>query len=189
VAGIVALALIISGYRFFSLRSENKAQALLNQALTKYEAASGGKDYKAAHTAVSEDFQQIINKYGGKEGGKLARLTYANICFDAGQYEEAIGLYKAASKDFIDHPFLYQLILSGIGYSYEQMNDQRAAIPYFERIAAADETILGGDALFNIGVIYEEFGEKEKSNEAFDQILSKYPDSIFINLVKERPTG
>ena len=40
---IVALALIFSGYRFFSIRSENKASALLGQGLAKYEKLKNDK--------------------------------------------------------------------------------------------------------------------------------------------------
>jgi tetratricopeptide (TPR) repeat protein len=187
VIAIVALALTVSAYRFFSIRAENNAMAMLNQAVAKYQLSVKDSDFKEAYSAVSGDFQQILKKYGSKKGGKLARVSYANICFDAGQYEQAIELYKAALNDFADHPFVYHLILSGIGYAYEQLNDDQTAVSYFEKITVSDEPVMGGEALFNIGVIYEKFGEKEKSNQAFDQILSNYPDSIYINLVKERP--
>ena len=97
---IVALALIFSGYRFFSIRSENKASALLDQGLAKYEKYKNDKQPVEAYDQVSADFQLIIDKYSSKQSGKIARLTYANICYEAGKYEQAIELYKRSLKEF-----------------------------------------------------------------------------------------
>jgi len=76
---IVVLALIFSGYRFFSIRSERKASTLLNQGLAKYEKFSNDKKPVEAYDQVAADFQLILDKYGSQKNGKIARLTYANI--------------------------------------------------------------------------------------------------------------
>ena len=89
---ILVLAVIISGFRFFSTRSENKASELLDRSLTKYNSVKVEKQPTEVYDEVSADFQLILDKYHGKESAKLARLTYANICYDAGKYEEAIEL-------------------------------------------------------------------------------------------------
>jgi tetratricopeptide (TPR) repeat protein len=186
---IVVLFLMISGYRFFSIRTEKKARAMLAQAVAKYEAAYENQDSKKAYQAVAADFEQILNKYGNKEGGKIARVTFANICFDAGEYGKAIEFYKNSLKDFENHPFIHNLILLGIGYAYEQLNDDQTAASYFEKIAASNEYVLQDQAFFNLGVLYDRLGEKQKSSRAFERIISDHQDSIYFNLVKERPSG
>ncbi len=189
VGGLVALIVLVAGYRFFSIRSENKAMFLLNQAIAKYEKSIQAGDANQAYGSVVEDFETLLSQYGNKEGGKLAGVTFANICFDAGEYDRAIDLYEKALKHFKSHPIFYNLILSGLGYAHEQINENERAASYFEKIIASNDKTLQDEALFNLGVLYEKLGQKEKSEKAFDQIISDYPDSMYIDIVKERTAG
>ena len=42
------------------------------------------------------------------------------------------------------------------------------------------------EALFNLGVLYEKLGDTDKSHQAFKQILSSYPNSMYFDIVKEK---
>jgi tetratricopeptide (TPR) repeat protein len=186
---VVALLLLFAGYRFFSARSENIAMRQLNQAVAKYEVALQNGDPKQAFQKVADDFQNVLSRYENRKGGNLAGVIFADICFDAGKYNRAIELYTKAQDNFKDHPILYNLILSGLGYAYEQINENERAASYFEKIATSENQALHDEALFNLGVLYEKLGETEKSQKAFGQIKSDYPDSMYIDIVKERPAG
>jgi len=186
---IVALALIFSGYRFFSIRSENKASALLDQGLAKYEKFKNDKQPVEAYDQVSADFQLIIDKYGSKQSGKFARLTYANICYEAAKYEQAIELYKRSLKEFEKHPVIHNQVVGSLGYAYEQQANYAGAVSYFEQLSSAPETIMRAEALYNLGWLYDKLGQTEKSNEAYNKIVSEHPDFIYIDLVKERMAG
>jgi tetratricopeptide (TPR) repeat protein len=186
---IVALALIISGYRFFSIRSENNASALLDKSLSKYNSIKAEKQPEEVYGEVSSDFQFILDKYNGKESAKLARLIYANICYNAGKYKQAIELYKKALTEFTKNPMIRFQILSNIGYSYEQEKDFSTAAGYFEKISSAPEPIMRDEALYHLGRLYDKLGENEKSREAFNKILTDHQDFIYIDLVKERILG
>lgn len=186
---IVALALIISGIRFFSIRSENNASALLDKSLTKYNSVKAEKKPDEVYGDVSADFQFILDKYKGKESAKIARLTYANICYDAGKYKQAIELFKTALTEFEKYPMIHFQILSNIGYAFEQEADYTTAVSYFEKISSAPEPILRGEALYHLGRLYNKLGENEKSREAFNKILTDHQDFIYIDLVKERMSG
>lgn len=183
---LVGLIVVVSGYRFFSIRSENNAEALLNQAVAKYQTALNGQDSEKAYQTVSEDFQLILNKYGSKNSGKIARVIFANICFDAGDYAKAIELYRQSLEDFKKHAFMINLIRNDLGYAHEQLNDIPMAVSYFEKIAENQEPILRDDALFNLGVLYENSGDHQKSADAFQRIITEHPDSMYIEMVKER---
>jgi len=186
---IVALALIISGIRFFSIRSENNASALLDKSLTKYNSLKAEKKPDEVYGDVSAEFQFILDKYKGKESAKIARLTYANICYDAGKYKQAIELYKTALTEFEKYPMIHLQILGNIGYAFEQEADYTTAVSYFEKISSAPETILRDEALYHLGWLYDKLGEKEKSRGAFNKILTDHQDFIYIDLVKERMSG
>ena len=186
---IVILALIISGYRFFSIRSENNAAALLDKNLTKYNSLKADKQPDEVYGEVSADFQFILDKYKGKESAKLARIIYANICYNASKYKQAIELFKTALTDFAKYPMIHQQILSNLGYAYEQEKDYSTAVGYFEKISTAPEPIMRDEALFHLGRLYDKLGENEKSREAYNKILTDHQDFIYIDLVKERMSG
>jgi len=186
---IVILALIISGYRFFSIRAENNAAALLDKSLTKYNSLKADKQPDEVYGEVSADFQFILDKYKGKESAKLARIIYANICYNAGKYKQAIELFKTALTDFAKYPMIRQQILSNLGYTYEQEKDYSTAVGYFEKISTAPEPIMRDEALFHLGRLYDKLGENEKSREAYNKILTDHQDFIYIDLVKERMSG
>ena len=189
IGAILVLAVIISGFRFFSIRAENSASALLDNSLSKYNSVKAEKKADEVYNEVSKDFQFILDKYKGKESAKLARLIFANICYDAGNYKQAIELYKKASEDFSDHPTIRYQILSDLGYAHEQQEDYKGAVGYFEKISSAPEAILRDEALYHLGRLYDKLGETEKSREAYKKILTDHQDFIYIDLVKELLAG
>ena len=183
---VLALAIIVSGVRFFSLRAEKKAAAMLDQSVMEYNSLKAQKSSAEIYTAVSGNFESILQKYSSKESGKLARLIYANICYDAGSYKQAIDLYNASLKDFENYPMIHGQILSSLGYAHEQQKDYSTAVSFFEKIAAVPEQPLRDEALFHLGRLYSKLGQTEKSKEAYQKILSDYPDFIYIDMVKEQ---
>ena len=182
---IVAIALIFFGYRFFAQRAETKAFARLGQTQSQYDTLKETSSETAAYSQVSEAFQSIIKKYGGNAGGKLARVIYANISFDAQQYEKAIALYKQSLSDFKDDKFVYNLIISNLGYAYQRVGDEQNAAAYFEKAASATNSQIREEALFNLGLIYEKLGETTKSQKTLQEILNNHPDSIYFDVVEE----
>ncbi len=183
---ILALALLISGFRFFSIRSEAKAAALLDKSLAKYESLKNKENPLEAYEKVSADFQLILDKYGRKESGKIARLNYANICYDAGKYEKAIELYKISLTDFEKYPVIRNQVVSSLGYAYTQLADYSSAVSYFEKLSSAPEAVMRADALYHLGWLYDKLGQTEKSKAAYNKIISDYQDFIYIDLVRER---
>lgn len=182
---IVSVALIFFGYRFFAQRAETKAFTLLGQIQSKYDTLIKSSSETEAYNQVSEIFQRIIKKYGGNAGGKLARLIYANISYDARQYEKAIALYKQSLSDFKDDKFVYNMILSNLGYAYQQIENEQNAAAYFEKAASATDSPIREEALFNLGLVYKKLGETTKSQKTLQEILNSHPDSIYSDLVKE----
>jgi tetratricopeptide (TPR) repeat protein len=182
---IVAIALILFGYRFFAQRAETKAFTLLGQTQSKYDTLKETSSETAAYSQVSEAFQNIIKKYGGNAAGKIARVIYANISYDAAQYEKAIALYKQSLSDFKDDKFVYNMILSDLGYAYQRVEDGQNAAAYFEKAAAAKDSPICEEALFNLGLMYEKSGETAKSQKTLQEILNNHPDSIYFDMVKE----
>ena len=182
---ILAVALIFFGYRFFAQRAESKAFTLLGQIQSKYDTLIRTSPEAEAYHEVSEAFQNIIKKYGGNAGGKLARVIYANLSYSARQYEKAIELYKQSLSDFKDDKFVYNVILSNLGHAYQRVEDEQNAVAYFEKAASSKYSPFQEDALFNLGLMYEKLGEAAKSQKTLQEILNNHPDSIYFDLVDE----
>jgi tetratricopeptide (TPR) repeat protein len=182
---IVVIALIFFGYRFFAQRAETKAFTLLGQTQAKYDTLKETSSETAAYGQVAESFQSIIKKNGGNAAGKFARVIYANISYDAAQYEKAIALYEQSLSDFKDDKFIYNMILSNLGYAYQRVEDGQNATAYFEKAASAKDSPIREEALFNLGLMYEKSGEDANSQKMFQEILNNYPDSLYSEIVEE----
>jgi len=186
VSVIFCCILAFSGWKYFSNKAEDKAAISLDRNITRYESVKVKEGANKAYLEVEKDFQLLLKKYSGKHGGKLARVIFANICYNAEKPDEAIALYKKSLKDFNDKPFIKNLILNSLGYAYEKKGDYAGAIQYFEMTALGPQPDLKNEAWYNLGRLYSREGDIEKSSKAYSKIVSDFKNSIYFDLVKEK---
>jgi len=62
-------------------------------------------------------------------------------------------------------------------------------VTYFERITGNDNPVAKDVALFNLGRLYEEMGDAEKSQAAYNRLVSEYQESVYYELVNEKLAG
>jgi len=184
-----ALLLAISGYRFFSLRAEAKAAGMLQTATAAYGSARMENGPETAYQTVAPEFESLLKKYGGTSSGDIARYQFANICYDAGKFQQAIELYKAALVDFDSDAIIKRQILCGLGYAHEQTNDLQTAAAYFKQILDSGDGPMLDEILFNLGRLYSRMGNSRKSEENYQRLLENYPGSIYAELVREKIHG
>jgi len=186
VSVIFCFILAFSGWRYFLNKAEDKASISLDRNITRYESVKVKEGANKAYLEVEKDFQLLLKKYSGRHGGKLARVIFANICYNAGKPDEAVALYKKSLKDFDDKPYIKNLILNSLGYAYEKKGDYAGAIQYFEVIAQGPQPDLKNEAWYNLGRLYSREGEIEKSLQAYSKIVSDFKNSIYFDLVREK---
>lgn len=189
IGGIFLLVVIISGVRYFSIQKENEAFSQLEQTFFNYQSSLNEKGPKDAYEMIQTEFQRILDNYSGTKGGNLAGLIFANICYNAGNYDRAVALYQKALKDYNDDISMKAFALSGLGYAYEGKKDYPAAVKFFEEIVSSSEAIMKDEALFNLGRIYASMGDLDKSAKSYNQIVSEYTGSIYYPLAKEKLSG
>ncbi len=184
---VFGLIILFSLIGYFSEKSENQAFARLQEATRAYDQALEGKGSpEAAYEAVRSDFEALMDQYGNKEAGRIARMRFADIAYEAGDADQAIALYQKALNDFKGRPGIENLILSSLGYAHESRGELEKAAGYFEQITAAAGTLLKAEAYFNLGRLYEKLGEPQKSKAAFEKVISDYQDSVYADMVKEK---
>ena len=188
--GVIFLLVIgVSGAKYFSNKAENKAFAMLGQCVAEYERMLEDVGPEKACLGVETDFQKIMEKYSGKDGGKIASVIFADIYYNAGDYDKAIKLYNKALDEFDDDRFIKNRILTGMGYAFEGKKDYETAAKYFEEIASKPDLIIKDEALFNLGRLYDAIGNHDKSINAFKKIISDHPNSMYIEVARERIAG
>ena len=186
VGAFLILLIIGAGFFYYQKKSENKAFSLLQEGIVKYQALLKAEGPEKALKGTEKDFERIINNYSQRQGGILARLYYADMCYAAKDYDKAITLYNPLLAELADEPFLKNLVLNGLGYCYEAKKDYNTASGYFEMVATSQDYPVKDEALFNLGEMYAAAGNKEKSITAFKKILSDYPESIYTEIVREK---
>lgn len=183
---LFAIVIVVSGVLYFSEKAENRAFAMMNRGMERYHTLSEEKGPEEAYQAVNEEFQAILDSYSNKDGGKLARIAYGDIAFEAGDYAKAIALYETALREVDSYPSLKNFILASLAYSYEEKGDLASAVRYLEMITAGADTLLKPEAFFNLGRIYAAMGKSIESAQAYETLISDYPDATYIEMVKER---
>lgn len=185
-AVFIGAIVIFSMFQYFSAKNEAEAARLLAESQAKYEENLSSEDAEKALAAVEKDFQRILNDYSGQMAAKHARLFFAHKYFDAKMKDKAIELYKISLKDWDDVPAVKNLVLSSLGYAYEQKNDLKTAATYFDRIKQSNETVGKATAIYNLGRIYAKLGDSKKSMEAYQVVSKDYPDFIYAEIVTEK---
>lgn len=185
VGAVALIAFIFSGYGYFYRKSESKAYSMIENSMREYEISLKKNGPEEAMNEVKPGFMNIIDKYSGNSGGKIAKLEFANICYNAGDMDTAIDLYGKALLDFSDNRFIKCEILNSLGYAYEEKNDFKSAVNYFEKIVSEPDNYLKDEAYFNLGRLFAMMGDEKKSKEAYKKICSDFADSFYFNIAKE----
>ncbi len=183
--GLVAYA----GIRYHTDKVSKKAFVRLGQSMSIYTAAAAAEGAVKGFERVESDFKLILEEYPKTVAGKLARINFANICYAAERYDKAISLYEMSLKDYDENHNFRNFVLSGLGYSFEAKKNYNESAKYFEMIISGGDALLKEETLYNLGRVYEQIGEKEKSKNAYKQLISEYADSMYIDVAKESISG
>mmetsp|Transcript_619 Transcript_619/g.459 ORF Transcript_619/g.459 Transcript_619/m.459 type:complete len:230 (+) Transcript_619:306-995(+) len=175
------------GFNLYSAKNEKKAAAMLEDARNLYAIALYSDSPETSYNKVKNNFNILFKKFSHTAAARIGSLIYANICYQTKDYDTANSMYQKALSHFDKKKSaLKNTILSGMAYCSQQKQEYTEAIRLFKMIEKSPYSILKEDALFNIGLLYEQIGKTDKSYDAFNKLISEYKNSIYIDLVKER---
>lgn len=193
VLGIFLILITAAVVRFISSRNEDKASRMWAEIKTTYaselrseEAVAATAGDEAALSAVDADFNQLIDKYGSKPSGRLARLNYAQLCLAAGKADVALSHFEACLAALGDDSAWREVVLSGLAHALVQTGQHAQAAARFEELLSGEGTVFKAEALFQLGWLYDKTGESEKGRQAYERLLADYPDSTYAELVRDR---
>lgn len=180
------IIIAVSIYVFVNERRSTAAHMMFGQAVLKYQTEAGKKDGVAALSAVSGDFDTLMDSYGGQPAGKLGRLFYGHMGTMADDYDKAIEYYQKALDDFGDDAALRNIIHNGLGAAYQQKGDYPKAIAHFQKIADGPDSVLKDAALFNLGKLLAQLGKSEESRQAYQRLIDDFPNSAYAGIAREK---
>ncbi len=186
---VLAALATYSGVRFFTAKAENRGFQLLRDNLQTYGEAARDSAPDQALAQVSPQFESLLADYGRREGGKLARLVFADLNYRAGNYDAAITHFNEVLEGLPPDHFGYGSALSGLGYAYLETGHKDDAADCFEQIVAGHHPQLKNDALFQLGRLYGEQGQTEKQKEIFQRLLDEAPAYMYADLIKRQIEG
>lgn len=137
----------------------------------KYDKALNGEVDGAA------GFLSVAEQYGSTKAGNLAWM-YAGICYaQDGKAEEAIKMFE--KFDDCGDAVVSPAALGALGNCYAEVGQNEKAIATLLNAAKkADNNTLSPMYLLQAGQIYESLGQNDKALECYQQIKSKYQQSM-----------
>ncbi len=101
--------------------------------------------------------------------------------------DKAIMLLDSLNKTFPNHALADDIAYKKAQISLKHGNYGEAAAFYEELLKNYGEDILGDDALFKLADLTEnQFKNIEKAKELYQQLLEKYPDSLYVVEARKR---
>lgn len=184
---VTAICLVIalaSGIYIYWNNYQASALKLYSEAQAEF--ADGAQKPEAIKKSISL-LTELTTKYPHSPGAKLARYNLGNIYYSQGNIDKAVTLYKeylqtAAS----DKGGIKFLVLTSLGYCYEDKKDFKSALSYFEEAQKTDKGGFSSIGYRNTARIYEQMNEKKKARENYQSALQKTTDPAMIFFIKHK---
>lgn len=189
--GAVVVAGVIFSITMYNFRqSEIKASQMAAKAGADYaESISKDQDPQKGYEAVKEQFEAIFDKYANTSAGRMARVSYAKICFDAKEYDKAYDLYNEALENIGNEAGMENFLLSALGNLAQLRNDPEKAKSYYLRIESGTSDLMKDEARFALALIYASENDLESSLKMYEKIVKENEGSLYRTIAEYRASG
>lgn len=171
---LIALAAAVAGAVFLTLatlrhsRAQERASELLGRARTLGELA------------------EVYEKYPATAAAPMALMTAAAHFFREGRFDRSLTAYRALLDRYPDHPGA-PLAALGAAHSLEGLEDREGALEIFRKAREEyPDSSAAPEAVFNRARIHLDLGRTDSARSAFEELIIRYPWSVFSHLARER---
>ncbi len=187
VAGAIILVVIVfSGVMYSFQKAENTADQLVSQALTQYAAIN---DPEKGYLETTEAFQNIFSDYGNTKAGKMAKIKFAKICYDASKFDQSYKYYKESLAILKNQAHMENFLLASLGHVSLARNEFDEAEKYFLQIEKGNTNLLKDEAIFALAMLYEKGDKLDQSKKMYQKIVSKYETSMYRPVAESKIDG
>lgn len=137
------------------------------------------KDAAERSKAAKAAFEKVIADHKGTGAATLASLSIGNANLKAGDLDGAIAAYETFLAATPATDPLRFAGYAGLASAKDGKGDSAGAIKALEdQVALADKTDEDA-ALFALGTLYTNSGDKEKARARFEKLSNDFPESSF----------
>ncbi|MDD3742821.1 MAG: tetratricopeptide repeat protein, partial [Lentimicrobiaceae bacterium] len=131
----------------------------------------------------------LISDNIGADSSTTALSAYAaaDLLLFRNHTREAMAILDSMLTAFPGHEITDDVLLKRAEINVSQGNFAKAADDYLRIAREFSDGVLADDALFKLGVLYQDhIKDKEKAMEAFQRLLLEHPGSIFVIEARKR---
>jgi TolA-binding protein len=198
-AGVIALILVAGiGYWAWTTRSENRAQALLGDAIVimqapveepKPGAKPAGPGYptvQARAEAALAKFAEVYNAYPATSAGIAARYYAASALAMLGRHAEAAARFQETVDRAGENSFYGRMARLGVIEANAQAKKYDEAISAAQALVnnTSDDTIPRDALLMELGRVQAAAGKKTEAKQTLDKVIAEFPQSPYAEEAK-----
>ncbi len=182
IAGAVVLVvLVFSGVMYSFQRAENTAGILVTEALKKYAKVN---DPEKGYLETEADFKVIFSEYANTNAGKLAKVKFAKICYEASKYDQSYEFYKESLQLFENNALIKNFLLASLGHVCIARKEFGEAKSYFLKIEEGKTGLLKDEAKFSLAMLDEVSGNAAESKKMYEKIVAEHESSLYMPIAK-----
>lgn len=180
---------------FLQTQQKNRAAGLEYQALQYYHQQVAPDDQKAAPSKEDnekkaiEQFQKILEEYPRTPSAAVARYYIGNAYMELKDYDSAISAYRSFLEGNPANDVMVGMIYQRLGYAYLEKGNPEEARQSFEKVDGLAGSINKDQAMYELGRIDETLDIKEDAIKQYQELISRYPDSMFLSEAQRRLTA
>jgi predicted negative regulator of RcsB-dependent stress response len=173
---IVLVAVVFSGIMYNFQKAENTAALLVSHTLTQYQTID---DPEKGYLETKEAFQTIFTEYANTIAGKMAKVKFAKICYDAAKFDLSYQYYTQALEILKDEAQMENFLLASLGHVSIARKEFEAAEKYFLQIEKGQTNLLKDEARFALAMLYEIKNNETESKKMYEKIVTEYETSMY----------
>ena len=180
---IVLVTLIFSGIMYSFQRAENTAGVLMAEVLKKYAKVN---DPEKGYLETEADFKVIFSEYANTNAGRLAKVKFAKICYDASKFDQSYEFYKESLQIFQKDELVKNFLLASLGHVCIARKEFGEARDYFLKIEEGKTGLLKDEAKFSIAMLDEASGNAGESKKMYEKIVAEHENSMYMPIAKAK---
>ncbi len=183
VGAFVLVIAIFSGIMYGFQKAENSAATRVTQALKAYTDAN---DPDKGYDQVNQEFEAIFKEYSNTTAGKMAKVQFAKICYEASKFDQSFMYYKDALNTFKNDAAMENFLLASLGHVNIALKDLEKAKSYFLKIENGSSDLLKDEAKFTLALLDESSGNVSESKARFETIINDFETSIYRTIAQSK---
>lgn len=196
VLGVIVLAVAVGGFLWWRGRSEDRASALLAEAMTVLESpvtpsappaegqttpptppAGSYRTERARLEAALPQLTAVYTQYPSTRSAVAARYHAANAMAALGRGSEAERLYQEVAEENGIYASMARL---GFANHLASAGQHDRAITIYKELSTEPGANVPVDGvLMQLGRTYERAGRRTEAQQTFSRIVQEFPDSLY----------